>query len=976
MSENSLKKDEENTEKNITGTSWVTAKAVIGALLVLVLSCLSCLGLSRYVRNRTAEELAESEREKALSAAEAMAEVLHDEEQQREIYYTHLRRSADLMTDMLMRFVDEDVYDGPETFSDSLVIRIENGRVQWPVGFRDGDIELPGNFPEGIEGDLFFANVNDGDETRGAAVIVRQLCTDTWYLEYTFTDEETEFLRVNVSAEEQFEAIEGVSGGWAVIVDPDSPGRVRWNSFDFPQETIEEVLEAAKDGDAMTGEDGSLFHAVRTDLENGQTVLFMMPREAQPLGGAGDAVTVSLLIFLILTALYVFLIATERMAFFHTLTKPQAARYNPGAMRRRTAAAGGVCMILLFAAALMIHAAGGLYSQSREAYEGLSSYSDGIDLLSERTAESSREEQEWVEFYGQRIGVMLGTYPELLSDVRLAMMNESIGTEYIMVFDEEGNEIACSSDYIGYSLGTKADEPLYVFRKITHGLQTLTLEAGEDFILGKDTVLTGARFEREEGYGVVLISSDAAAISVIDPKKTEERLMCAAAGDTSLIFSLNEEKTAIQSSSAFYYDGADIMTAGLDEQVLKETEMCRFSLFGLDCYGSSKVIQNRLHYYAVSRTDHLKAALPFALLSTLCALVSFAVLAVYMLWGYSQKKFETLAQIGSEAVRGSSIDVITPDGRIKRTRDPSKRWSLSASSWKDLLPENKTAAVLQVILAVYLGVLMYILWSTADRVDSLLTYLMGGTWDRNFNLFAAEASILLICAVALGLMLVKILIRLLCTWLDTKGETILRLFYNLLEYVAVFTTLFVCFRNFGIDTSALLTTMGLLSLAVSIGARDLVADVIAGITIVFEGDYQVGDIVEIDGYRGRVQEIGVRSTKIMGMGDNIKIVNNRDVRNVINTTRFNSWYAMNLNISSSFDINKLEEILDKELPEIRKRLKKVISGPVYKGVESIGKDSFKITILTECREEDFRWVQRQVNREIRLLFDREGIPII
>ena len=49
MSENSLKKDEENTEKNITGTSWVTAKAVIGALLVLVLSCLSCLGLSRYV---------------------------------------------------------------------------------------------------------------------------------------------------------------------------------------------------------------------------------------------------------------------------------------------------------------------------------------------------------------------------------------------------------------------------------------------------------------------------------------------------------------------------------------------------------------------------------------------------------------------------------------------------------------------------------------------------------------------------------------------------------------------------------------------------------------------------------------------------------------------------------------------------------------------------------------------------------------
>ena len=192
----------------------------------------------------------------------------------------------------------------------------------------------------------------------------------------------------------------------------------------------------------------------------------------------------------------------------------------------------------------------------------------------------------------------------------------------------------------------------------------------------------------------------------------------------------------------------------------------------------------------------------------------------------------------------------------------------------------------------------------------------------------------------------------------------------------MFTLLFYSFANFGIDTSALLTTMGLLSLAVSIGSRDLVADVIAGITIVFEGDYQVGDIVEIDGYRGKVQEIGVRSTKIMGMGDNIKTINNRDVRNVINTTRFNSWYAMTLNISSTYDLNKLEEILERELPEIRNKVKKVISGPVYKGVESIGKDSFKITLLTECREEDYRRVQRQVNREIRLLFDREGIPII
>lgn len=138
----------------------------------------------------------------------------------------------------------------------------------------------------------------------------------------------------------------------------------------------------------------------------------------------------------------------------------------------------------------------------------------------------------------------------------------------------------------------------------------------------------------------------------------------------------------------------------------------------------------------------------------------------------------------------------------------------------------------------------------------------------------------------------------------------------------------------------------------------------------------MGDIVEIDGYRGKVQEIGIRSTKILGMGDNIKIINNRDVRNVLNTTRFNSWYAMSLNVSSSFDLKKMEVLLERELPGVGERIQQIISGPVYRGVEAIGKDSFRITILAECREEDYRWVQRQLNREIRLLLDREEVPIL
>ena len=121
-------------------------------------------------------------------------------------------------------------------------------------------------------------------------------------------------------------------------------------------------------------------------------------------------------------------------------------------------------------------------------------------------------------------------------------------------------------------------------------------------------------------------------------------------------------------------------------------------------------------------------------------------------------------------------------------------------------------------------------------------------------------------------------------------------------------------------------------------------------------------------------EIGARTTKLLGQGDNVKIVNNRDIRNVLNLTRYNSWYAMQLDIPASCPLEKMEKILQDELPNIGKKSDMIISGPLYKGVEAIGKGSFRITILTECREDDFRSVQRLLNREIHQLLIKENIP--
>lgn len=156
----------------------------------------------------------------------------------------------------------------------------------------------------------------------------------------------------------------------------------------------------------------------------------------------------------------------------------------------------------------------------------------------------------------------------------------------------------------------------------------------------------------------------------------------------------------------------------------------------------------------------------------------------------------------------------------------------------------------------------------------------------------------------------------------------------------------------------------------------MVADILAGITIVFEGEFQVGDIIEIEDFRGTVQEIGVRTTKLIGEGDNIRIVGNRDIKNVTNMTRLNSWYTLSLSLPVTESIHHIETVLEQNLDAVGKDCPVIISGPYFKGVTDLDSTQMTIQINAECREQDLESVRRYLNRELRDLFAREKIIFI
>ena len=210
--------------------------------------------------------------------------------------------------------------------------------------------------------------------------------------------------------------------------------------------------------------------------------------------------------------------------------------------------------------------------------------------------------------------------------------------------------------------------------------------------------------------------------------------------------------------------------------------------------------------------------------------------------------------------------------------------------------------------------------------------------------------------------------------LTDKSKTIINLINSLLKWVTIIGAILWILSVWGVNTSTLLAGAGILALVIGLGAQSLIADILAGIFIVIEGKYVVGDIVVIDGWRGKIISIGIRTTELQDIGGNIKIVNNSEIKSVINQTKLQSMANCSINVASSEPLEKVEKIIKDALPEIRKNIPQITCDIIYKGITNITDITTELLFGAKCYEEDLYQVQRDLHRELKLLLDRNNIP--
>lgn len=571
---------------------------------------------------------------------------------------------------------------------------------------------------------------------------------------------------------------------------------------------------------------------------------------------------------------------------------------------------------------------------------------------------------------------ILQTKPELRNRSDLAKLSRILDVEFVNWFDDTGTVTATNSFEKSFKLSQKEEDQSYEFNKLLSGAEYVVQDAQPNEVLGEYYQYIGVAVRDEEG-----VPAGFAQICV-SPEKLENALKNlqidsildgVQIGAGGFAFAINKSDNTFAYYPNEKYIGGMATDYGIKESQIHDGFNDYLTIGSGKYYGSCLETEDYYVYACVPENEIASNRLVMALISTAVSFVCLLIISLFI--SLRGKNFADANAEGGQ--NGPMISVTMPDGNVKRTQDVSSRWSNVALGWVEKTPEQKMTTLLKGLLSLYALFLcgVYLLNDRIFGSRSMFAYIISGGWERGLNIFAFTGCIFVICLVVAATILLQRILRMLARISGAQGETLSRLLSNFVKYASVVVLLYYCLALLGVDTATLLTSAGIIGLMISLGAQKLVQDVIAGLFIIFEGEFRVGDIVTIGDWRGTVVEIGIRTTKIEEAGGNIKVLNNSSISGIINMTKRYSFAACDFGIEYGESLERVEYILRQELPKMKERIPSILDGPFYKGVTELGESSVNIKIVAQCKESDRPQLMRDLNREVKLLCDKYDINI-
>jgi len=208
-----------------------------------------------------------------------------------------------------------------------------------------------------------------------------------------------------------------------------------------------------------------------------------------------------------------------------------------------------------------------------------------------------------------------------------------------------------------------------------------------------------------------------------------------------------------------------------------------------------------------------------------------------------------------------------------------------------------------------------------------------------------------------------------------RQQTIHKLIQNIIKYIVIIIVTAAILKILGVNVTSIVAGLGVASVVLSLALKDVMQDILAGISIILEDQFDVGDLVEINGFSGTVIDLGLKSTKIKSYENTVKIISNRTIIEVINYSKSDPVVTVNIPISYDIDNKLADKIVDNIIKRIKKEIVTLSGEITIWGLNKFQPSHIDYTILVPVKIDKQFEAKRKINRIIKEELDKENASV-
>ncbi|MDR3239140.1 MAG: mechanosensitive ion channel family protein [Clostridiales bacterium] len=205
-----------------------------------------------------------------------------------------------------------------------------------------------------------------------------------------------------------------------------------------------------------------------------------------------------------------------------------------------------------------------------------------------------------------------------------------------------------------------------------------------------------------------------------------------------------------------------------------------------------------------------------------------------------------------------------------------------------------------------------------------------------------------------------------------KSETLSSILRNMVKYVIWFLIICQILNIFGVSAMPLVALASVASVGLGFGSQTIVKDLLTGIFILVENQFNVGDVIAISGIHGVVASVGIRITKIRDINGNVHIFPNSSISVVTNMSQEHKRAVINLDFPASHSVERVLGLLSDEVKKAG-GLPGLLSPPEVVGLIDLTPSSFKVQIAAECQSAECWPIERELRLRLKQRFEQENI---